>query len=251
LAEAECKDEIKMINKEKELIAQVDLTRMPRHIGIIMDGNGRWASKRMRPRLFGHQEGAKSIRRVVEICVELKLKYLTFYAFSTENWNRPEDEVKGLLKLLKERLIKEIPELNKQNIYVQFIGTKERLEPDYLADIQKMAEMTHKNTGMTVNIAFNYGGRQEIVEAIKALTAEEILALTPENMNKYLWTKGQPDPDLIIRTSGEHRLSNFLLWQSAYSEIYITDVLWPDFGKIDMLAAILDYQKRIRRFGGL
>ncbi len=240
-----------MINKEKELIAQVDLTRMPRHIGIIMDGNGRWASKRMRPRLFGHQEGAKSIRRVVEICVELKLKYLTFYAFSTENWNRPEDEVKGLLKLLKERLIKEIPELNKQNIYVQFIGTKERLEPDYLADIQKMAEMTHKNTGMTVNIAFNYGGRQEIVEAIKALTAEEILALTPENMNKYLWTKGQPDPDLIIRTSGEHRLSNFLLWQSAYSEIYITDVLWPDFGKIDMLAAILDYQKRIRRFGGL
>ena len=240
-----------MINKEKELIAQVDLTRMPRHIGIIMDGNGRWASKRMRPRLFGHQEGAKSIRRVVEICVELKLKYLTFYAFSTENWNRPEDEVKGLLKLLKERLIKENPELNKQNIYVQFIGTKERLEPDYLADIQKMAEMTHKNTGMTVNIAFNYGGRQEIGEAIKALTAEEILALTPENMNKYLWTKGQPDPDLIIRTSGEHRLSNFQLWQSAFSEIYITDVLWPDFGKIDMLAAILDYQKRIRRFGGL
>lgn len=240
-----------MINKEKELIAQVDLNRMPRHIGIIMDGNGRWASKRLRPRLFGHQEGAKAIRRVVEICVELKLHYLTFYAFSTENWNRPEDEVKGLLKLLKERLIKEIPELNKQNIYVQFIGTKAGLEPGYLADIQKMAEMTHTNTGMTVNIAFNYGGRQEVIEAIKGLTAEEISALTPENMNQYLWTKGQPDPDLIIRTSGEHRLSNFLLWQSAYSEIYITDVLWPDFGKIDMLVAILDYQKRIRRFGGL
>ncbi|NLO44837.1 MAG: isoprenyl transferase [Candidatus Cloacimonetes bacterium] len=240
-----------MINKEKELIAQVDLKRMPRHIGIIMDGNGRWASKRLRPRLFGHQEGAKAIRRVVEICVELKLDYLTFYAFSTENWNRPEDEVKGLLKLLKERLIKEIPELNKQNIYVQFIGTKAGLEPGYLADIQKMAEMTHTNTGMTVNIAFNYGGRQEVIEAIKSLSAEEISALTPENMNQYLWTKGQPDPDLIIRTSGEHRLSNFLLWQSAYSEIYITDVLWPDFGKIDMLLAILDYQKRIRRFGGL
>ncbi|MFA7641220.1 MAG: isoprenyl transferase [Candidatus Cloacimonadaceae bacterium] len=240
-----------MINKEKELIAQVDLKRMPRHIGIIMDGNGRWASKRLRPRLFGHQEGAKAIRRVVEICVELKLDYLTFYAFSTENWNRPEDEVKGLLKLLKERLIKEIPELNKQNIYVQFIGTKAGLEPGYLADIQKMADMTHTNTGMTVNIAFNYGGRQEVIEAIKSLSAEEISALTPENMNQYLWTKGQPDPDLIIRTSGEHRLSNFLLWQSAYSEIYITDVLWPDFGKIDMLLAILDYQKRIRRFGGL
>lgn len=240
-----------MINKEKELIAQVDLKRMPRHIGIIMDGNGRWASKRLRPRLFGHQEGAKAIRRVVEICVELKLDYLTFYAFSTENWNRPEDEVKGLLKLLKERLIKEIPELNKQNIYVQFIGTKAGLEPGYLADIQKMAEMTHTNTGMTVNIAFNYGGRQEVIEAIKSLSAEEISALTPEIMNQYLWTKGQPDPDLIIRTSGEHRLSNFLLWQSAYSEIYITDVLWPDFGKIDMLLAILDYQKRIRRFGGL
>ena len=159
--------------------------------------------------------------------------------------------MKGLLKILKERLIKEIPELNKQNIYVQFIGTKAGLEPGYLADIQKMAEMTHTNTGMTVNIAFNYGGRQEVIEAIKSLSAEEISALTPENMNQYLWTKGQPDPDLIIRASGAHRLSSFLLWQSAYSEIYITDVLWPDFGKIDMLLAILDYQKRIRRFGGL
>ncbi|MFW5628594.1 MAG: isoprenyl transferase [Candidatus Cloacimonadaceae bacterium] len=240
-----------MKNKEKELIAQIDLERMPRHIGIIMDGNGRWASKRLRPRLFGHQEGAKAIRRVVEITVELKLEYLTFYAFSTENWNRPDDEVKGLLKLLKERLIKEIPELNKQNIYVQFIGTKDRLDPHYLAEIEKMAEMTHDNDGMTVNIAFNYGGRQEIIEAVKGMSPEEIAALTPENMNQYLWTKGQPDPDLIIRTSGEHRLSNFLLWQSAYSEIYITDVLWPDFGKIDMLEAIIDFQKRNRRFGGL
>ncbi|HHV37133.1 MAG TPA: isoprenyl transferase [Candidatus Cloacimonetes bacterium] len=240
-----------MKNKEKELIAQIDLERMPRHIGIIMDGNGRWASKRLRPRLFGHQEGAKAIRRVVEITVELKLEYLTFYAFSTENWNRPDDEVKGLLKLLKDRLIKEIPELNKQNIYVQFIGTKDRLDPQYLADIEKMAEMTHDNDGMTVNIAFNYGGRQEIIEAVKGMNPEEIASLTPENMNRYLWTKGQPDPDLIIRTSGEHRLSNFLLWQSAYSEIYITDVLWPDFGKIDMLEAIIDFQKRNRRFGGL
>lgn len=240
-----------MTNKEKELLKQINRSAVPRHIGIIMDGNGRWASKRLRPRLFGHQEGAKAIRRVVEISVELKLEYLTFYAFSTENWNRPEDEVKGLLKLLKEHLIKEIPELNRQNIYVQFIGTKERLEPDYLADIQKIAEMTHHNTGMTVNIAFNYGGRQEIIEAVKNMTAEEIAELTPENMNEYLWTKGQPDPDLIIRTSGENRLSNFLLWQSAYSEIYITEVLWPDFGKAEMMRAILDFQKRNRRFGGL
>jgi undecaprenyl diphosphate synthase len=241
----------------KELIPKLDPTRLPDHIGLIMDGNGRWAKKRHRPRLHGHSAGAKSIRQVVELAVELHLKYLTFYAFSTENWNRPQDEVEGLLKMLKERLIREIPELNKQNIYVQFIGSEDRLDPQYLADIRKVAAMTHTNTGMVVNIAFNYGGRQEVVEGIQALfkavsdNPELMSQITPDNFGKYLYTGDQPDPDLIIRTSGERRLSNFLLWQAAYAEIYVTETLWPDFGKLEFMKALLDYQSRNRRFGGL
>ena len=236
---------------------ELDPNRLPAHVGIIMDGNGRWAKKRSRPRLYGHSAGAQSIREVVELGVELKLRYLTFYAFSTENWSRPEDEVKGLLKMLKERLIKEIPELNKQNIYVQFIGSDERLTPDYMKEIRATAAKTHTNTGMVVNIAFNYGGRKEIVDGIKDLfqqavqKPELIDKLSPENFCDYLYTHGQPDPDLIIRTSGEFRLSNFLLWQSAYSEIYITQTLWPDFDKIEMIKALLDFQGRGRRFGGV
>lgn len=241
----------------KALIPKLDHTKLPVHVGIIMDGNGRWATQRRRPRIYGHRAGAKSIRQVVELGVELQLKYLTFYAFSTENWNRPEDEVKGLLKMLKERLLKEIPELNKQNIRVGIIGSDIKLDPQYLVDIHKLAAMTDKNTGMCVNIAFNYGGRLEIVEGIRKLVHDAkqkeslIENLTPEIFSSYLYTAGQPDPDLIIRTSGEKRLSNFLLWQSAYSEIYITETLWPDFGKTEMLKALLDYQDRNRRFGGV
>jgi len=241
----------------KELIPSLDTSRLPAHIGLIMDGNGRWAKKRRRPRLYGHSAGAKSIRQVVELAVELHLQYLTFYAFSTENWNRPADEVEGLLKMLKDRLIKEIPELNKQNIYVRFIGSEDRLDPQYMADIRAVAAMTHANTGMVVNIAFNYGGRQEVVEGIRklfnaALSSPALVDnLTPDSFGDYLYTAGQPDPDLIIRTSGERRLSNFLLWQAAYAEIYVTDTLWPDFGKVEFLQALLDYQSRNRRFGGL
>ncbi|MDZ4181403.1 MAG: polyprenyl diphosphate synthase, partial [Candidatus Cloacimonadaceae bacterium] len=231
----------------KQLIPQIDKDRLPRHIGIIMDGNGRWAKQRNRPRVFGHRAGAKSIRQVIELAVELKLQYITFYAFSTENWNRPEDEVQALLKMLKERLIKEIPELNKQNIYVQFIGSPERLDPQYLIDIKAVAAMTNGNSGLKVNIAFNYGGRLEVIDGIKQLFAAAQIdpglmqRLQPEDFGRYLYTAGQPDPDLIIRTSGEMRLSNFLLWQSAYAEIYVTDTLWPDFGKIEMLNALIDY----------
>ncbi|MBW6514740.1 MAG: isoprenyl transferase [Candidatus Syntrophosphaera sp.] len=241
----------------KDLIPRIDPQRLPAHIGIIMDGNGRWAKQRHRKRLFGHKAGAKSIRQVVELGVELKLRYLTFYAFSTENWARPADEVQGLLKLLKEQLVKEIPELNKQNIHVRFIGGEVRLDPSYLADIRAVAAMTDSNTGMAVNIAFNYGGRAEIIEGIKKLCQEaktkpELIAnLSPSNFSQYLYTAGQPDPDLIIRTSGESRLSNFLLWQSAYAEIYITQTLWPDFGKLEFLLALLDFQGRKRRFGGV
>ncbi len=241
----------------QKLMQELDKARLPRHVGIIMDGNGRWAKKRGRPRLYGHNAGAKSIREVVELGVELGLEYLTFYAFSTENWSRPEDEVRGLLKMLRERLIKEIPELNKQNIYVQFIGGEENLTPDYMDEIKRVAALTHTNTGMVVNIAFNYGGRYEIIEGIKKLYSqakdkpELVQELSPESFGDYLYTSGQPDPDLIIRTSGEMRLSNFLLWQSAYSEIYITPVLWPDFDKSEMVKALIDFQKRGRRFGGV
>ena len=241
----------------KKLLPKLDKSKLPRHIGIIMDGNGRWAKKRMLPRLQGHSAGAKSIREVTELGVELGLEYLTFYAFSTENWNRPADEVKGLLKMLKERLIKEIPELNEQNIHVQFIGSEAGLDPDYLKEIKSTAAMTDGNTGMKVNIAFNYGGRLEIVEGIKklyqqAVTQPDLIdSLSPDSFGEWLYTASQPDPDLIIRTSGELRLSNFLLWQSAYAEIYVTETLWPDFDKAEMLKALLHFQKRDRRYGGV
>ncbi|MFA7543353.1 MAG: isoprenyl transferase [Candidatus Cloacimonadaceae bacterium] len=240
-------------NNYQDLLPHLDKSRLPQHIGIIMDGNGRWAKARKRPRLFGHNEGAKALRQVVELGVELELKYITFYAFSTENWNRPPDEIEGLLKLLKERLLKEIPELNEKNILVKIVGSATRLDPDYLAEIHGIAELTKGNSGMVANIAFNYGGRLEIVEALREIARKpELLEkLDEELISEHLWTRGQPDPDLIIRTSGEARLSNFLLWQSAYSEIYFTDTLWPDFGKYELMQALLDYQKRMRRFGGI
>lgn len=238
----------------RAMLHLLDREKLPRHIGIIMDGNGRWAKKRNRPHLYGHRAGAQALREVVELAVELKLGYLTFYAFSTENWNRPAKEVQGLLKLLKERLIKQIPEMNEQNIYAQFIGSTVGLDPDYWREISATAALTHQNTGMVVNFAFNYGGRLEIIDGVKKLLAEKDLdkieSLTPENFGNYLYTAGQPDPDLIIRTSGELRLSNFLLWQAAYAEIYITETLWPDFGKIELIKALVDYQGRSRRFGG-
>lgn len=240
-----------MAKDYRKLIAKLNLDSLPHHIGIIMDGNGRWAKKRMQPRMFGHRAGAKAIRQVVELGVELKLKLITFYAFSTENWNRPKDEVQGLLKLLKEFLIDEIPELNEQNIFVDFIGSEQGLDPQYMAEIRALAAQTHDNTGLRVNIAFNYGGRLEIVEAIKKLSIIQIKKLNPDNFGDYLYTAGQPDPDLIIRTSGEYRLSNFLIWQAAYAELYITDTLWPDFNKEEFATALLNFQKRNRRFGGL
>ncbi len=240
-----------------KLLPQLDQNRLPAHVGIIMDGNGRWAAKKRRSRMYGHRAGAKAVRQVVELGVELKLGYITFYAFSTENWSRPDEEVQGLLKLLKEFLVKEIPELHKQNIYVNIIGSDERLDPAYLDEIRGIAAITRHNTGLTVNMAFNYGGRTEIVEGIKNLfqqnanNPDAIRNLTPETFNRYLYTAGQPDPDLIIRTSGESRISNFLLWQGAYSEIYITDTLWPDFDKAAFIEALIDFQGRKRRFGGV
>jgi len=241
----------------KKLLPRLDLDRLPAHVGIIMDGNGRWAGQKKRPRMYGHRAGARAVRQVVELGVELKLGYITFYAFSTENWSRPEEEVEGLLKLLKEFLVKEIRELHSQNIFVNIIGSEERLDPAYLAEIRQIAAVTRHNTGLTVNMAFNYGGRTEIVDGIKNLfqqnadNPDAIRNLTPETFNQYLYTSGQPDPDLIIRTSGESRISNFLLWQGAYSEIYITDTLWPDFDKAAFIQAMINFQGRKRRFGGV
>ena len=241
----------------KKLLPEVDLQNLPNHIGIIMDGNGRWAAKRHKPRVFGHRAGARAVRKVVELATELKLGYLTIYAFSTENWKRPADEVQALLKLLKDYLIKELPELHRENIKVRIIGSQERLDHSYLTEIHQLAGETAQNTGLNLNIAFNYGGRLEIIEGIKKLFQESknnpelVDNLTPQTFGNYLYTAGQPDPDLIIRTSGEYRLSNFLLWQSAYAEIYITETLWPDFDKVEFLKAIIDFQGRKRRFGGI
>lgn len=241
----------------REILALLQPDRIPAHVGIIMDGNGRWAKEHRRPRLFGHRAGAKTTRLAVELGVELKLECLTLYAFSTENWSRPKAEVEGLMKLLKEYLIKEIPNLQRQNVQLHFIGSDTGVDPVFLSDIRSSAAITHQNTGMRLNIAFNYGGRIEIVEAIRKLkqAAEQDSSiwenLNQQNFGDYLYTAGTSDPDLIIRTSGEMRLSNFLLWQAAYSEIYVTPIYWPDFDKVQFALALLDYQNRNRRFGGV
>jgi undecaprenyl diphosphate synthase len=207
--------------------------------------------------LFGHRSGVEAIRNLLEVSVEIGLKYLTIYAFSTENWTRPKDEISGLLKLILDSLINEIDEMSKNNVVVRFIGTEENLPNGYKAKIVKECQKSWSNTGLNFYIAMNYGGRAEILEAVKTMmpniregkinesNLDEIL------LSNYLFTRGMPDPDLMIRTSGEKRLSNFLIWQSAYTELYFTDVLWPDFKKETFLEAIIEYQNRIRRFGGI
>ncbi|MGC8873917.1 MAG: isoprenyl transferase [Chloroflexia bacterium] len=225
----------------------------PRHIAIIMDGNGRWAHKRGLPRLAGHRAGTENIRRIVQACVEEGIEVLTLYAFSTENWRRPQEEVQGLLGLLNEVIERETDELHRNGVRVCHIGRLEGLPEPLQAKIRWAVERTRDNTRMILNVAFNYGGRAEIVDACRraiaaGLAPEEV---TEERFASFLYTAGCPDPDLVIRTAGEMRLSNFLIWQSAYSEFYSTPVLWPDFGKEDLQAAIQAYGQRIRKFGGL
>lgn len=233
------------------MLELINKNKLPLHIAIIMDGNGRWAKKHHLPRLAGHREGAKAVREVVRACGELGIKYLTLYAFSTENWARPRKEVTGLMRLLSATLKREALELNQNNVRFQVIGRIEEL-PDYAQrQISQAIELTKDNTGLILNLALNYGGRQEITDAVKKLVGD---GLKPENISeseisKRLYTKDMPDTDLLIRTSGEYRVSNFLLWQIAYTEIYVTSVLWPDFGKKELCEAIGDYQKRERRFG--
>ncbi len=236
----------------------IDPERLPAHIAIIMDGNGRWANRRSLPRVAGHSAGVGPVRSTVETCARLGIKVLTLYAFSVENWKRPRAEIETLWRLLRFYLKKELPELQKNNIRLQAIGRLEALPAAVRAELEGVIEATSRNGGLLVNLAINYGGRTEILDAINGIieTARregrlDSLRVDEETFAAGLYTASSPDPDLLIRTSGEMRVSNFLLWQIAYSELYVTETLWPDFNRAELLKAILDYQKRDRRYGGL
>jgi len=238
---------------EEALVRQVDFARLPQHIAVIMDGNGRWAAQRHLPRVEGHRAGIDSVRDIVESSARLGIRVLTLYAFSVENWKRPVTEVSTLMALLKRYLRLELNTLLGNNIRFRVIGREDELSPDVRGELKMAEEKTARNTGMLFNIALNYGGRAEIVEAARRAISSGIAAadLDEQQFGSLLYTAGQPDPDLLIRTSGEMRVSNFLLWQIAYAEIWVTDTLWPDFRKQHLLEAILAYQKRDRRYGGI
>ncbi len=229
------------------------ITRLPTHIAFIMDGNGRWAEQRGLSRLEGHQAGVESARSIITYLNQHHIKYVTVYSFSTENWNRPEDEVSALFRLLEEAIDKEVLEYHKKGIRIRHLGRRKGLSAKLQLSIDRALELTKNNTGMTVNLAFNYGGRLEIVDAARRLITEGVppQSLDEELFNNYLYTAGLPDVDLVIRTGGEIRISNFLLWQSAYSEYYFTPVLWPDFNEAELEKALIAYSQRQRRFGGL
>ncbi len=226
---------------------------IPTHIAIIMDGNGRWALSRGLPRLAGHRAGTENLRRVIEACIEFGIRYLTIYAFSTENWGRPLEEVRGLMRILEDVIDRELQELNDQGVQLRHIGHLDRLNPVLREKVKKAVEYTRHNRRLVLNVAFNYGGRDEIVCAIQHMIADGIKAeeVTDELVNRYLFTAGVPDPDLIIRTSGELRGSNFLIWQGAYSEWYFTPTYWPDFDKEELREALFEFAHRSRRYGGL
>jgi undecaprenyl diphosphate synthase len=228
-------------------------SRTPTHVAIIMDGNGRWAVSRGLPRLAGHRAGTENLRRIIRACVEFGVKYLTIYAFSTENWGRPREEVDGLMHILENVIDKELAELHKEGVQLRHIGRLERLDPKLQEKVLDAIELTKHNQRLILNVAFNYGGRDEIICAINRMIADGI---KPEEVDealvgRYLFTAGVPDPDLIIRTSGELRISNFLIWQAAYSEWYITPTYWPDFDKEEFRKALDTYAQRHRRFGGV
>jgi undecaprenyl diphosphate synthase len=241
-----------MALKPQAISRSLDARRMPRHLAVIMDGNGRWAKHRGLPRVAGHRAGMDSIRAVVRSCDELKIPVLTLYAFSTENWKRPRLEVRFLMQLLIEFLRKEIAELNGRNVRLGMLGRRDGVPGPVLKAIDAGLAQTSRNTGLRLNFAFNYGGRQEILDAVAAWSSQSRRpSLTEETFARYLYTAGLPDPDLLIRTSGEMRISNFLLWQLAYAEIVVTPVLWPDFRAKHLHAALAEYQHRERRFGGV
>ena len=237
------------------LVTQINKEKVPQHIAIIMDGNGRWAKKQGENRIYGHYEGVNSVRDVVAAAGEVGVKYITLYAFSTENWNRPKEEVDALMELLVSTITAETPQLNTKNVRLQAIGNLNSLPPACLQELNESIELTSKNSGLTLVLALSYSSKWELISAVKQIATDaknglvNIEDITEKNIEQYLCTKHIPDPELMIRTSGEHRISNFLLWQLAYAEFYFTDKLWPDFRKDDLYEAILNYQNRERRFG--
>jgi undecaprenyl diphosphate synthase len=279
--------------EESRLLEKLDLDRLPRHIAVIMDGNGRWAQKRHLPRVAGHRAGTQSARTTIETCARLHIEALTLYAFSVENWRRPKTEVEFLMALLREYIRKEMPLLQKNNIRMRFLGRADELPEAVQRDTREATEALAKNTGMVLNVALNYGGRAEIVDAMNSILRERVHSnghsystelsfraesaergislppsttprsgdgvdtrhsfqpITEDDLARHLYTGDLPDPDLLIRTSGEMRVSNFLLWQIAYAEIFVTETLWPDFNRARLLEALLDYQKRERRYGAI
>ncbi|HTV57185.1 MAG TPA: isoprenyl transferase [Terriglobia bacterium] len=247
--------ELKNTEAEAAVLAQIDKQRLPQHIAIIMDGNGRWAQKRKLPRIAGHRAGMRAVREGVEACSQLGIPYLTLYAFSVENWKRPRSEVTMLMSLLREYLKKEMAELREQNIRLAVIGRTQELPAIVRRDLHAAIEQTSRNTGLHLTLALNYGARTELVDAFREIFAQfrqnGASELDENTVSQHLYTQGIPDPDLLIRTSGEMRLSNFLLWQAAYAELWITETLWPDFGRKDFFQAVLDFQRRQRRYGGL
>ncbi len=234
---------------------RIDKEKLPQHIAIIMDGNGRWAKKKSLSRIKGHMKGVDAVREVVTACRELGIKVLTLYAFSVENWKRPKEEVDALMKLLKEYLLKETDEMLKNNIRLRAIGRISDLPPEVQETLAWSIKKTEQCSGMILNLALSYGGRSEILNAVQGIVSDlqkgkiKLEELTPQRFSNYLWTHEIPDPDLLIRTSGEFRISNFLLWQIAYTELYVTETLWPDFNRDQLLKAIAVYQSRERRFG--
>ena len=246
-----------MFFKNKKETFEVDYDNLPVHIGIIMDGNGRWAKKRGLPRSFGHREGAKTLEKITRFAGNIGIRYITYYAFSTENWRRPSKEVESLMKLMTMYLDDYERLLGGEDIRIRIIGKREGLSDEILEKINIVETATENNSKITMNIALNYGGREDIVNAVRQIAAKvengEISAdsISEEDIQKHLYTHYMPDPDLIIRPSGELRLSNFLMWQSAYSEFWFSDINWPDFTKDDFLKAISDFQKRNRRYGGV
>jgi undecaprenyl diphosphate synthase len=271
--------------EESELLKNLDLSRLPRHVAVIMDGNGRWAQRRHLPRIAGHRSGTKTARTTIETCARLNIEALTLYAFSVENWRRPKVETDFLMQLLREYIRKEMPLIQRNNIRMRFLGRIEELPFAVQKDVRDATERTASNTGMFLCIALNYGGRAEIVDAMNAILAQHDSRnghngqnghsgnghtlghqknvneaahgngragrITEEQLSAYLYTEGLPDPDLLIRTSGEMRVSNFLLWQIAYAEMFVTDTLWPDFNRARFLEALIEFQKRERRYGGI
>ena len=246
-----------LFSKKNEPAQAVDFSRLPRHIAIIMDGNGRWAKKRGLPRTAGHAAGAETFRTIATYCKDIGLDYLTVYAFSSENWKRSEEEVGAIMGLLKKYLLEAIGQMERDRVKMEFFGDLSPLTPELRELCERTREISRHYEGCQVNICLNYGGRDEIVRAARAFALDcaggkaDPNHLTAEQFGGYLYSRGVPDPDLVIRTSGELRLSNFLLWQAAYSEFYITDVLWPDFSKEELHRAIISYQNRDRRFGGV